>query len=121
MHVLVYTGALLVLFLFVIMLLNLRARELAFDRPRVWVPGLLALCLGVAMFLGVAALMASALSPATGAALPRGFGSPTAVGREIFGDPSTSSPARYLLAFELVSVLILCAILGGVVLGRRER
>jgi NADH-quinone oxidoreductase subunit J len=112
MHVLVYTGAILVLFLFVIMLLNLQPEDLAFDphpqgrKARV-VAALLALAaagLVVATFIG---------SPREFPEAPDRFGSLDEIGRVIFD--------AYVLPFELVAVLILAATVGALVLGRPER
>src|SRR5262245_19811080 len=104
-HVLVYTGAILVLFLFVIMLLNLKPDELGVEYP-LKVRGLIA-----AMCLGLFALVALPLwqdqreLPAK-ASLPAGFGSVETVGHALFVD--------YVLPFELISVLIMVAVFGGV-------
>lgn len=111
MHVLVYTGAILVLFLFVIMLLNLKPEELGHEHPPA-VRGLVAaLCAGLFAVLAAPALLDPSLR-----ALPKppgpGFGSVEAVGRSLFGP--------YALPFELASVLILVAILGGVVLAKKK-
>ncbi len=109
-QVIIYAGAIMVLFVFVIMLLNAGEEE----RTRgshvaliFGVPGLLVL-------MGVLAWLLVKRNPAAGAvhvgALP---GTPPAIGRLLFRD--------FLLPFEITSVLILIAIMGAVVLARRER
>ena len=111
MHVLVYTGAILVLFLFVIMLLNLKPEELGKEYPlpvRLAVAGL---CGGLFLAVSLAVLRdpgATAPLPP----LPAGFGSVKTVGTDLF--------TAYALPFELASALILAAIFGGVVLAKRK-
>ncbi len=108
MHVLVYTGAILVLFLFVIMLLSLKSEEMGREYPR-WLKGVLAL-LCVLLF-GAIAIPISKTDLVT-RRLPEGFGSVETVGSALFTD--------FALPFELVSVLIIVAILGSVVLAKRN-
>jgi NADH-quinone oxidoreductase subunit J len=111
MHVLVYTGAILVLFLFVIMLLNLRPEEYGREYPlptRVFI-GLL--CMGLFVFIAVPIARDPSLDQPL-PPLPAGFGSVEKVGESLF--------TKYALPFELVSALILVAIFGGVVLAKRK-
>ena len=112
-QVLVYAGAIMVLFLFVIMLLDLRTEQLEREaRPTLPFFGVAAALL----FLVVAVI---ALDSAVGAGVFEGDkvgadldGSAGAIGAEIFG--------RWLLAFEVTSVLLLGAILGAVILTKRR-
>lgn len=112
MQVLVYAGAVMVLFLFVIMMLQGpvlegERRRMALPLwPAVAIPPLAALVL-VMGWLGRRGTMAF---PAN---LPDGFGSPTQVAGLLLG--------RYLLAFELISFVLLVAIIGALALGRQER
>lgn len=111
MHVLVYTGAILVLFLFVIMLLNLKPEELGKEYPLRTKAVFATLCLGLFLLLAVPI----AQDPVSGKELPTvgaDFGSIKAVGNDLFH--------RYAFAFELISVLILTAIFGGVILAKRK-
>jgi NADH-quinone oxidoreductase subunit J len=110
-HVLVYTGAILVLFLFVIMLLNLREDELGEEYP-------LATRLGVA---GMSAVLFGALAwpilqdrTLDLAVVPQGehAGSVESVGMLMF--------TVYGLPFELVSVLIVVAMFGAMVLAKKR-
>ncbi len=108
-QVIIYAGAIMVLFVFVIMLLNagveerIRGTRIAYA---LGIPGLIAL-------MGIVGWILIRRNPASGAlsvaALP---GTPTDVGRLLFKD--------FLLPFEITSVLILIAIMGAVVLARRE-
>ena len=109
LQVIVYAGAIVVLFLFVIMLLNLTQPE---SRPTAGVP---VVAVAVGGGIGIAALVAAALRrvPPPGApALPEGFGDTAALARRLF--------TAYLLPFELTSVLLLVAIVGAVGLASRK-
>lgn len=110
MQVLLYGGAIMVLFTFVIMLLTLREEEMG-PEPQAGTKGLAA----VGAF-GVLALVWSALSTRGGAPFP-----PPSLG-EAFG--STEHFARflytdYVVAFELITVLVMAAVAGVIALARR--
>ena len=106
-QVIVYAGAVVVLFIFVIMLINVPDRKLPVERAT----GLRFLGVIVAgLFIVETALVARRLGmPAGGAA---DAGSVQAVGRALFGD--------YLLAFEVTSVLLLAAVIGAIALAKRK-
>jgi NADH-quinone oxidoreductase subunit J len=109
MHVLVYTGAILVLFLFVIMLLNLKPEELGVEYS-LKTRGAIALLCG-----GLFALVALPLwqdQRKLDKPVPPAFGSVEQVGNALFND--------YALPFELISVLIMVAIFGGVLLAKKK-
>ena len=109
-QVMVYAGAILVLFVFVIMLLNQRGDEPNQMRRRRFKMGMVAL---VALFTLVFAVrLASQGGSVVLANLPVGFGSIDAMGRMMFGP--------YLLPFEVASVLLLAAILGAVAIAKKE-
>jgi NADH-quinone oxidoreductase subunit J len=108
--VIVYAGAIMVLFVFVIMLLNAGV-EIRQGRA------LLAQVLGLPLlfaFLGLMAYFVQHMFPGRADVHFGGFTHGTAldVGRALF--------TQYLLPFEVVSVLILIAILGAVVLAQKE-
>ena len=105
-QVLVYAGAVMVLMLFVIMMLNLREETLRREgRPVAWV---FAAIIGFIVVLRLARLFPD--TPADLAMAPD-FGTIEAVGSQLF--------AQYMLPFELTSVLLLIAIIGAVILGKR--
>jgi NADH-quinone oxidoreductase subunit J len=109
-QVIVYAGAIMVLFVFVIMLLNAGAEERSSGSRialLVGVPGVIVLgCLvGWIMITHNQQLGAVTISPTD-------FGETHSIARLLFRD--------FLLPFEITSVLILIAIMGAVVLGRRE-
>ncbi|HYK89081.1 MAG TPA: NADH-quinone oxidoreductase subunit J [Acidobacteriota bacterium] len=112
-QVIVYAGAIMVLFLFVIMLLDPFSASTGQDKKR--------LLSYAAILLGIVALsllypilkaydLASA--PRNAGIVPGGTGSVRHLGEVLFND--------YLLPFEVISVLILVAIIGTVVLAKRR-
>lgn len=111
-QVTVYAGAIMVLFLFVIMLLGAEQGGQRFQ-GRWWYQPL-------ALFLGLVLLVESAYIVLTQrGTLPAlqppqpGFGSPVAVGELLF--------SQYLLPFEITSILLLAAMVGAIVLSLREK
>jgi len=107
-NVIVYAGAIMVLFTFVIMLLNLPADEDGTDRLR-WLK-FIGIPLGLfLLFLIVATLWD--VEPLQTAAAPL-VGSPKAIGDSLFTD--------YLLPFEATSLLILIALVGAVVFAKKD-
>jgi NADH-quinone oxidoreductase subunit J len=117
-QVLVYAGAIMVVFLFVVMLLNLGHPAEIADMRGKW-GRLAAGLLGLALLAQVMALAGKRLpEPLT----PGGGYDPVAV-RDLGAVGSVAQPLfnEYLLAFELTSILLLVAIIGAVVLGRRRR
>jgi len=109
-QLIVYAGAIMVLFIFVIMLLN-AGTELK-TKKHLWgmyagVPLLLALA-------GMVAYLVNNVLPATEGVRFGAFqhGNPEDIGKALF--------VNYLLPFEVTSVLILIAIIGAIVLARKE-
>jgi NADH-quinone oxidoreductase subunit J len=116
LQVLVYAGAIMVLFLFVIMLLNLgRPGPSDIKGP---------LALGVAVLLGGAMLFL--LNPLSRTTLPGSIqlpaGSVAALQQQrgIIGAVANPLFDAYLIPFEIASVLLLAAIVGAVVLAKRK-
>jgi NADH-quinone oxidoreductase subunit J len=107
LQVVVYAGAIMVLFLFVLMLLNVKSE----DRP----PGEGRIFRGIAIGLGVL-LVAELAWVMVGAPIGRAAAfdaSPVRVAQLLF-DP------KYLYVFEATSVLILAALTGSIVLAKKE-
>ncbi len=109
LEIIVYAGAIMVLFLFAIMLLNLGPQSVAQEsrwlNRRMWVgPAVLALILFVEQMYVFTRMSA----PATGLRSIQ----PVQVGAALFGP--------YLLAVELASMLLLAGVVGAYHLGRRE-
>jgi NADH-quinone oxidoreductase subunit J len=112
-QVLVYAGAVMVMFLFVIAYLGGRA-----DAPWAGGPRLLQLAAilaaGALMVVTVVALLLKAGGRLSNEAdIDRAFGSPGGIGELFLTD--------HLLAFEITSIVLLVAAVGGVVLGMRTR
>jgi NADH-quinone oxidoreductase subunit J len=105
-QVVIYSGAIVVLFLFVVTLLPSGGRELNADGSRV-----AAACVaGGGILVAIAAALAASQLPAT-PATPGDLGV-AAVGHALFGS--------VLVAFELTAPLLLVAIVGAVVIWRRH-
>ena len=106
-QVIVYAGAIMVLFVFVVMMLNLsKAQEWERIGPiRRW--------LGFAAAAGVLLVVVTALRGSLGinAELDKSLGTVESIGNALFG--------RYMLPFEVASVLLLVAIVGVVALVKR--
>jgi NADH-quinone oxidoreductase subunit J len=107
-QVLVYAGAVMVLFLFVIMLLDLKAEE----RRKVKKLGLTAGLVSIAAIVGI--FLKSLRSAAPGQDLPgkTAIGDTARLGRLLF--------TNYLLPFEIVSVLLLVAMVGVILLSKKD-
>ncbi len=107
----VYAGAIMVLFLFVIMLLGTESlpptNVLPWQRP-------LAIFLAAVLVVEAGYLLFARATPSGAIAQPvQTFGSPQAVGEVLFN--------QYLLPFEITSVLLLIAMVGAIVLTKREK
>lgn len=116
-QVIVYAGAIMVLFLFVIMLLGIDLKE-AFVEP-------LTGQRGVAMLLGALLAIGLLFVAVQGVQLAASGGDGAAALTELNRDPGNVQAlarvlfSRYLLPFEVTSVLLVVAIVGVMVLARR--
>jgi NADH-quinone oxidoreductase subunit J len=108
LQILVYAGAIMVLFLFVIMLLTPAALE---ARRGLWwsFGGIMALLLAAAL----AAVTANDNPAPDPVAATELFGSPESLAQSLF--------TEFVLPFEIASALLLVAMVGAVVLGKKER
>lgn len=108
-QILVYVGAIMVLFIFVIMLLNLQADELEEKKFRtgfkvlLFIVGAGLLALLIPLFRNLSSIPAK---------LNDDFGTVKSVGTLLFQE--------YAFAFEYVSILLLVALIGGVILAKRK-
>jgi NADH-quinone oxidoreductase subunit J len=115
-QIIVYAGAIMVLFLFVVMLLNAPVEETEYDQKvhpllragPMRFGALLAVALIVELFWAL-----TSDGEGTNALAPNGVSSVRLIGRALF--------TNYAFAFEVTSVLILVAMVGAVVLARPER
>jgi len=114
-QVLVYAGAIMVVFLFVIMLLNLgQPSEVADARGRGW--QLIAGAVGIALLAQIFALTRVHVQPR----IPAGYLARQIEATGVIAPIAGPLFNEYLLAFEVTSVLLLAAVVGAVVLGRRR-
>lgn len=107
----VYAGAIMVLFLFVIMLLGTE-RESIDGGIRWQMPLAIVLGFGLAGELAYILLRNDAAQRPL-ADLSAGFGSPASIGRVLFSE--------YLVPFEVTSILLLVAMIGAIVITRMQR
>ena len=118
-QIIVYAGAIVVLFLFVIMLLGVDKAEDLQTEPLVaqrWLAGIAGLgllgLLVIAVSRGVETLTTRAEGLATSAEGASGDANIQQLARSVFGD--------YVVAFELTSILLVVAVVGTVMLARRR-
>jgi NADH-quinone oxidoreductase subunit J len=109
-QLIVYAGAIMVLFIFVIMLLNAGTESKI--KKNLW-PKFLGVPL-LLLLLGIVGYVVQRVLPVTGGVNFGAFrqGNALDIGRALF--------TSYLLPFEITSVLILVAILGAIVLAQKE-
>lgn len=109
-QILVYAGAVMVLFLFIIMLLDLKAEQKRqFKIGAMFAGAVVAGALCVEFSLVLPGILSGVLSSA---ALEKTGDDVPVLGRLLFN--------RYLLPFEVTSVLLLVALIGVILLSRRE-
>jgi NADH-quinone oxidoreductase subunit J len=115
-QVLVYAGAIMVLFLFVIMLLNLGDDELGERRVnffKIAGTGIATILLGAFVYwFASPGVMAAGAWRVDNNAIDREWGGIVSVGESLFSD--------YLLPFEIASVLLLVAIIGALLMSKKR-
>jgi NADH-quinone oxidoreductase subunit J len=108
-HVIVYAGAIMVLFLYVIMMLNLNAD--IEPQKKAWLQGAATIAGGALMIVLVGALRAThEAAPAVG--YDPNIGLIKTLGKTLYKD--------FMLPFEISSILFLSAMVGAVMLGKKE-
>ena len=121
-EVIVYAGAIVVLFLFVIMLLGVdKAEDLRIEPFRVQRPVAIVMGVAIMSLIGLAVVNSRERTIATvlpsdavaAAAADPADGNVRAIARDVFSD--------HVLAFELTSVLLVIAVIGTVILARKPR
>ena len=116
MQVLVYAGAIMVVFLFVVMLLNLGHPSDLGDMRGTW-GRVVAAFLGLALLAQVMAMSRNSID------LRLATGAPPSTAQStggVIGSVAAPLFREYLLAFELTSILLLAAIVGAVVLAKKR-
>ena len=111
-QIIVYAGAIMVLFLFVIMLLNLKRDEFGPEKRKL--QRFFGILFAAILLIEIGALVKLSLTGLRGTpgGLSPDFGGAHAVGRLLFTD--------YLFPFEVTSVLLLVAIVGAIVMAKRR-
>lgn len=111
-QVIVYAGAIMVLFVFVIMLLNLGAGE---ETPgdRFKLPGIAALLGSVAIFAVISTALASVPAHYSSQKLADHLTGPDTIGYALF-------QPNWIFPFEVVSILLLVAAIGAVMLAKKR-
>jgi NADH-quinone oxidoreductase subunit J len=107
-QIIVYAGAVIVLFLFVIMLLDLKEEQRRKIKMFGFVGGLISVGAIVAIFLRTL----KAVHPGAGLPVPQLEGGTNALGELLF--------KQYVLPFEVVSVLLLVAMVGVILLSKKD-
>jgi len=110
-QVIVYAGAVMVLFLFVIMLLDLKEEE----RRKIKLTGLVAGVISVGAIIAIFVRSLLATHPGKDLANPTVVGDTAALGKMLF-----SVETGYLLPFEIVSILLLVAMVGVILLSKKD-
>lgn len=108
-QIVVYTGAIMVLFLFVIMLLNLGVpmpdEKMDYKKP-------VGILVGAGLFVLLSSQILPAMMTVTHPLALDNFGSPEAIGKTLFSE--------YFFPFEAVSILLLVGIVGSILLAKRR-
>jgi NADH-quinone oxidoreductase subunit J len=110
-QVIVYAGAILVLFLFVVLLLNLKEETLIRRYINQWPMGVVfAVGLFILMFISVRSFLAG----------PKGEISSVLTGQSNVTNLGTVLYTEYLFPFEIASLVLLVAIIGAIVLAKKR-
>ncbi|SOE22647.1 NADH dehydrogenase subunit J [Spirosomataceae bacterium TFI 002] len=110
-NIIVYAGAIMVLFLFVVMFLNLRGESNELDRNVVMIGA--SVIAGVIGFLLIVTIRNTEIAKLNPYTFNAKAGLIENLGKVMY--------SKYVLPFELVSVLFLVAMAGAVMLGKREK
>ncbi|MFZ1987355.1 MAG: NADH-quinone oxidoreductase subunit J [Desulfatitalea sp.] len=106
LQIIVYAGAIMVLFLFVIMLLNVEEKAGRLSNRKI------ALQFVGILIVGATLIAVTGLIKIAPAQVADTFGTTKAIGQMLFTD--------FLLPFEIASILLLAAIVGAVILAKRR-
>lgn len=109
-HIIVYTGAIMVLFLFVIMLLNLNKST---EPQKSMVTRIAAVAAGALFLFTLLGALRHGMDVTAANEFNWGTGLVKTVGKSLFNE--------FLVPFEMSSVLFLAAMVGAMVLGRKDK
>ena len=107
-QIIVYAGAVIVLFLFVIMLLNLKEEQ----QRKIKFFGLVAGLISVGAIVTILVMALCATRPGADLSAPQLEGGTAALGKLLF--------TQYVLPFEVVSILLLVAMVGVILLSKKD-
>ena len=109
LEVIIYAGAIMILFLFIVMMMRLEAPE----PPRRIVRGLMPAALVGVLFIALGAMLIARGGAASRQTLATAVATPQAFGQFLF--------QRHWLAIEITSLLLLVALIGALHIGRTRR
>ena len=115
-QIIVYAGGIMVLFLFVIMLVNIERASKERQFNRMWPVGLVASCALLALFLS-AFKKGQSLFQDRPVQLPEGLNTQQ-IAAQLYGE--AGKMGTYTFAFEIASLLLLVAILGAVIMTKKR-
>jgi NADH-quinone oxidoreductase subunit J len=115
-QIVVYAGGIMVLFLFVIMLVNIERSSKEHRFNRIWPAGLAAACVLLALFVS-AFVKGRALFADRGMPLPESSNTQQ-IATMLYGE--AGKMGQYTFAFEIASLLLLVAILGAVIMTKKK-
>ena len=115
-QIFVYAGGIMLLFLFVIMLVNIERSSKDRQFNRMWPVGLAAACALLALFM-TAFVKGKALFPDRMMAMPESSNTQQIAGM-LYGE--AGKMGEYTFAFEIASLLLLVAILGAVIMTKKK-
>jgi NADH-quinone oxidoreductase subunit J len=115
-QIIVYAGGIMVLFLFVIMLVNIERSSKERQFNRVWPVGTAAACALMALFVS-AFVKGRALFPERLMRLSEGTNTQD-IAKALYGEAGRIG--EYTFAFEIASLLLLVAILGAVIMTKKR-
>ena len=107
-QIIIYAGAIMILFIFVVMMINLRKG--VEPEKKNWTM-YFAVVIAAVLVVELVLTIKGALDPISSAALEK-LGSPTDLGRLLF--------TKYLYPFEITSILIIAALVGAIVLVKKR-
>lgn len=108
-QIIVYAGAIMVLFLYILMMLNLNKADESKKNPMTKIIGVLSA--GI-LFVGLLGAYKGLSGNSTSQGIDQGVGLTKNLGKLLFNE--------YVLPFELASILILAGIVGAVLIGKRD-
>lgn len=120
-QIIVYAGGIMVLFLFVIMLVNIERASKDRRFNRIWPIGLVAACSLMGLFVS-AFVKGRALFPDRGMPLSEGSNTQE-IAKALYGEVNRAGQytfGQYTFAFEIASLLLLVAILGAVIMTKKK-